>query len=81
MEAGGGRWAMASDCRPRGHGGLGTIAGEGTYTPGAVTGRQEVNHEAGEVIVRIKGEMVARYTGRCRPEPPVPAADTHPQPD
>jgi hypothetical protein len=69
MEAGKGRWAVASNCRHRGHGGLGIVTGEGTYSRKTVTGRQEVDHEVGGVIVRVKGETLARFIGKCRPSP------------
>lgn len=79
MEAGDGRWAVASNCRHRGHGGLGIVAGEGTYSRKIVTGRQEINHEVGDVVVRLKGDILARFTGKCQPKPlPVSVTVTRP---
>ena len=82
MEAGDGRWAVSSNCRHRGHGGLGIVSGEGTYSRKLVTGRQEINHEVGEVVVRLKGGIQARFTGKCLPKPaPVSVSVTPPSKD
>lgn len=70
MEAGGGRWAITSSCRHRGHGGLGIVSGEGLYSRRTVTGRQEIDHEVGGIVVRVKGEISARYAGKCGRKPP-----------
>lgn len=75
MEAGEGRWAVTSNCRHRGHGGLGIVSGQGSYSRKTVTGRQRIDHEVGRgLIVRVEGEISARYAGKCGRKPPPASA-------
>jgi hypothetical protein len=80
MEGGDGRWAVNSTCVHRGHGGLATIAAQGTYSAGTVTGRHEVDLALDGVVVHVKGDMTARFAGQCRPPAP-PVSVTVERPD
>jgi hypothetical protein len=44
---------------------VGTLRGEGTYSPTAVTGRQEGDVSFKGVIVRLKAEMASHHIGEC----------------
>jgi hypothetical protein len=70
MEGGDGRWSVESTCRHRGHGGLATIAAQGSYAAETVTGVQQVDLAFDGVVVHVKGEIMARFTGQCRPPAP-----------
>lgn len=80
MEAGGGRWAVAYFCPKMGRDGAGSAAasGRGTYAAERVTGSHESDLELKGLVVHVKGEVVSRFTGQCRPSAPPVAVEVVP---
>lgn len=80
LEAGGGRWAMAATCPAPGKDGTVTLAGEGTYSSGLVTGRHEARIPIRGLVAHVTAETVSRFVGECSPQaPPVPVTVTPPK--
>lgn len=73
MEAGGGRWAVAYFCPKMGSDGAGSASasGRGTYAAETVTGSHESALQLKGLVAHVKGEVVSRFTGQCRPSAPV----------